>query len=700
MIKERIIRSDISKEMKYRYPIYAMDVITDRALPDVRDGLKPVHRRILFAMKELGLIPEKSYRKCARIVGDVLGKYHPHGDTSVYGALVRMAQDFSMRYTLIDGHGNFGSVDGDPASAMRYTESRMTNMLVEMLRDIDKDTVNFKPNFDGEEQEPVVLPSRYPNLLVNGSSGIAVGMATNIPPHNLGEIIDGCFAFIDNESIEIEELTQFIKAPDFPTGAIIINKNNMLNMYKNGQGKILIRAKYHLEYEEDKKQIVFTEIPYQVNKTKVCSNIAELINNKVEILKNILDVRDESDKEGMRIVVELKKNENEDLVLAQLFKKTHLQKSFSAEFRALVDGEPKVLNLKEMIKYYIEFQKEIISKRSEYDKKKMSERLMIITGLNLAIDNIDGTVKLIQESKNKSEAKEKIMDFLNINEKQADSILELKLYRLTSLDKDNFKKEFITLTDELKKLELILSDKNELKLVLKKELLDIKEKYDDGRRTELLQESETKSIEIKKEDLIEDFTTTLIYTQKNYFKKTRRYSEVQNVKDGDEVKTIIQCSNKDKAIFISNLGNAYFLNLWEQDEQLPSKMGQYLPNLLPLEKDESIVGMLSTNQYKGQVIYVFENSKISKIPLCSFQTKTNRTKLSNSIAQDNGKVLLITQITDDVDIELTDCFDKTKVINTKDINSKASKNTVGITSWNCKKQNFKVVSAKVLSDKQ
>ena len=691
-----VVESDISYEMKNRYPQYALSVIRGRALPDVRDGLKPVHRRILFAMELLGLYPEKGYRKCARIVGDVLGKYHPHGDTSVYDALVRMAQDFSMRYMLVDGHGNFGSIDGDGSASMRYTEARQSKISTEMVRDINKNTVDFMPNFDGEEQEPVVLPARYPNLLVNGSSGIAVGMATNIPPHNLGEIIDGCISYIDNENITIQELMRFIKAPDFPTGGVIVNQQNLLNVYQKGEGDIIIRGKYHIEYEDNKKQIVFTEMPYQANKQKICANIADLCTSQ-DILKNVVDVRDESDRDGMRMVIELKKTEDENKIVYFLFKKTKLQISFSSMFRALVDGAPEVLNLKEMIKYYVKFQKEIINRRSEYDKNKISERLMIITGLNKAIDNIDNTVKIIKESKNKSEAKQKIMIFLEINEKQTDAILELKLYRLTNLDKDNFRKEFNSLTSELKELDLILSDNNELKATLKQELLDIKDKYNDKRKTEITQEDKQNIVEIKQEDLIENFTTTLVYTKEGYFKKTRKYNEVQNIKDGDIIQTMIQCSNKDKAILISNQGNAYFLNLWEVNEKKPSIIGDFLPNLLPLEKNETIIGMLTTNQYRGEAVYIFENSKMAKIPLSSFETKTNRTKLSKAISQENGKLLLITQITDDIEIELTDSFDNTKVINTKDVNSKATRNTVGVTTWGSKKKGFTVISAKVMS---
>ena len=690
------IESDISYEMKHRYPEYALSVIKSRALPDVRDGLKPVHRRILYAMELLGLTPEKGYRKCARIVGDVLGKFHPHGDTSVYDALVRMAQDFSMRYTLIDGHGNFGSVDGDSAAAMRYTEAKMKNLLLEMLRDINKNTVDFVPNFDGEEQEPVVLPSRFPNLLVNGSSGIAVGMATNIPPHNLGEIIDGTIMLIDNPNIDIDKLTQIIKAPDFSTGGIITNCHQLSQMYSSGKGKIIIRSKYHIEYEDDKKQIVFTEIPYQVNKQKVCSNIADLWNKNDIVLKNILDVRDESDRDGMRIVIEIKKTENENKIVSYLFKKTKLQDSFSAEFRALVNGIPKLLNLKQILEYYIDFQQEVITRRSKFDLNKSEARLHVLEGLKIALDNLDNIISVIRNSKTTETAKDTLMQKFNLSEKQSQVILEMRLRRLTGLERDKIEEEFNELMKQIEYLKSILSNKESLNEVLKEELLEIKNKYDDGRKTEILQEDEVEVGEIKKEDLIEDFTTTLIFTEQGYFKKTRRYNEVQNVKEGDIVKTIVQCSNKDKAIFISNQGNAYFLNLWEVNEQLPSKMGQFLPNLLPLEKDETIIGMLTTNQYKGEAVLVYEDGHLVIIPLTSYATKQNATRLKNSLAKKLGLPILITQINEDADIELTDNLGKTKIVNTTGLNRNDSRNSQGARAWNSQKKGWSLVSAKVV----
>ena len=420
----KVLSVDIKNEMKKCYIDYAMSVIVGRALPDVRDGLKPVHRRILFSMQELGLYPEKGYRKCARIVGDVLGKYHPHGDSSVYDALVRMAQDFSMRYMLVDGHGNFGSVDGDGAAAMRYTESKMNKIAVEMLRDINKNTVDFMPNFDGEEQEPVVLPARYPNLLVNGSSGIAVGMATNIPPHNLGEIIDGTVMLIDNPDVTVLDLMTKIKGPDFPTGATIMGKSGIRAAYETGRGKIVVRANAEIEEENGRHKIIVTEIPYQVNKAKLIENIADLVKDKK--ITGISDLRDESDRDGMRIVIELKRDANPNIVLNLLYKHTKLQDTFGVIMLALVNNEPKVLNLKQILENYIEFQKEVITRRTIFDLNKAEARAHILEGLKIALDNIDEVISIIRNSKTGEIAKNTLMERFNFSEKQCQAILEMK----------------------------------------------------------------------------------------------------------------------------------------------------------------------------------------------------------------------------------------------------------------------------------
>ena len=479
----KYIHVDINNEMKKCYIDYAMSVIVGRALPDVRDGLKPVHRRILYSMQELGLEPQKGYRKCARIVGEVLGKYHPHGDSSVYDALVRMAQDFSLRYTLVDGHGNFGSVDGDSAAAMRYTEAKMNKIAVEMLRDIRKETVDFMPNFDGEEKEPVVLPSRYPNLLVNGSSGIAVGMATNIPPHNLGEIIDGTIILIDNPETTVLELMTAIQGPDFPTGAIVMGKAGIRAAYETGKGKIVVRSKTEIEEENGRNRIVVTEIPYQVNKAKLIENIADLVKDKK--ITGISDLRDESDREGMRIVIELKRDANPNVILNLLFKHTKMQDTFGVIMLALVDNEPKILNLKEVLTHYIEFQKEVVTRRTVFELNKAEARAHILEGLKIALDNIDDVIHIIRNSKTSDIAKSTLMERFQLSEKQAQAILEMRLRRLTGLERDKIEEELNEIMQYIEYLNSILADEMKLLGVIKEELREIKSKYNDERRTEI-----------------------------------------------------------------------------------------------------------------------------------------------------------------------------------------------------------------------
>ena len=467
----KYIHVDINNEMKKCYIDYAMSVIVGRALPDVRDGLKPVHRRILYSMQELGLEPQKGYRKCARIVGEVLGKYHPHGDSSVYDALVRMAQDFSLRYMLVDGHGNFGSVDGDSAAAMRYTEAKMNKIAVEMLRDIRKETVDFMPNFDGEEKEPVVLPSRYPNLLVNGSSGIAVGMATNIPPHNLGEIIDGTIMLIDNPETTVLELMTAIQGPDFPTGAIVMGKAGIRAAYETGKGKIVVRAKAEIEEENGRNRIVVTEIPYQVNKAKLIENIADLVKDKK--ITGISDLRDESDREGMRIVIELKRDANPNVILNLLFKHTKMQDTFGVIMLALVDNEPKVLNLKEVLTHYIAFQKEVVTRRTIFELNKAEARAHILEGLKIALDNIDDVINIIRSSKTSDIAKSTLMERFQLSDKQAQAILEMRLRRLTALERDKIEEELNEIMQYIEYLNSILADEMKLLGVIKEELIEI-----------------------------------------------------------------------------------------------------------------------------------------------------------------------------------------------------------------------------------
>ncbi len=510
---EKILPVDISHEMKKCYIDYAMSVIAGRALPDVRDGLKPVHRRILYSMHELGLTPDKGYRKCARIVGDVLGKYHPHGDTAVYDALVRLAQDFSIRYTLVDGHGNFGSVDGDSAAAMRYTEARLSKIALEMLRDINKNAIDFIPNFDGEEEEPVVIPSRFPNLLVNGSAGIAVGMATNIPPHNLTEVINGVIMLIENPEASIYELMTQIKGPDFPTAGIILGTSGIKSAYETGRGKVIVRAKTDIEEEKGRAKIIVTELPYQVNKAKLIENMAELVKDKR--LEGISDLRDESDRDGMRIVIELKRDANPNVVLNQLYKHTKMQDTFGIIMIALVDNEPQTLNLKQVLVHYLNFQKEVIRRRTKFELDKALARAHILEGLRIALDHIDEVINLIRSSKNTEEARNGLMNKFDLSEKQSQAILDMRLQRLTGLEREKIEDEYSELVKLIQHLKDVL-EKEELVLeIIKEELIEIKNKYGDERRTEIQRNND----EINIEDLIQEEDVVITLTHAGYIKR-------------------------------------------------------------------------------------------------------------------------------------------------------------------------------------
>jgi len=493
---------------------YAMSVIAGRALPDVRDGLKPVHRRILYSMSELNLTPDKPYRKSARIVGDVLGKYHPHGDSAVYLAMVRMAQDFSTRGLLVDGHGNFGSVDGDSPAAMRYTEARMSKLSLELLRDIDKETVDYTPNFDESLKEPSVLPARYPNLLVNGSNGIAVGMATSIPPHNLAEVIDATIHLIDNEDCAIEDLTQFIKGPDFPTSAIIMGKENIANAYSTGRGKVKVRARAYIEeLPKGRQQIIVTEIPYQVNKARLVEKIADLVKDKK--LEGISDLRDESNRNGMRIVIELKRDVNANIVLNNLYKHSQMEDTFSIIMLALVDGQPKVLNLKQMLYYYVKHQKDVVTRRTKFELNKAEARAHILEGLKIALDSIDAVIKLIRGSKTSIEAKTGLIEQFKLSEIQAQAILDMRLQRLTGLERDKIEAEYQELMKKITKLREILADEVLLLNVIKEEMRTIKENYSDERRTEIRHAEG----EIDERDLIEVEEIAITLTHFGYIKR-------------------------------------------------------------------------------------------------------------------------------------------------------------------------------------
>ena len=622
----KVINIDINKEMKRCYIDYAMSVIVGRALPDVRDGLKPVHRRILYSMQGLGLTPDKGYRKCARIVGEALGKYHPHGDTSIYDALVRMAQDFSMRYMLVDGHGNFGSVDGDSAAAMRYTEARMNKIAAEMLRDINKDTVDFIPNFDGEEQEPVVLPSRYPNILVNGSSGIAVGMATNIPPHNLGEIIDGTVMLIDNPELTSLELMTVIKGPDFPTGATIMGTSGIRAAYETGRGKIIVRAKAEIEEENGRHKIIVTELPYQVNKAKLIENIADLVKDKK--IAGISDLRDESDREGMRIVVELKRDANPSVILNLLYKHTKMQDTFGVIMLALVNNEPKVLSLKEVLSHYINFQKEVLTRRTIFELNKAEARAHILEGLKIALDNIDEVISIIRKSPTGEIAKNTLIERFNLSEKQAQAILEMRLRRLTGLERDKIEEEFNEIMKLVEYLNSILNNEEVLLSVIKDELIEVRNKYSDERRTTI----EKVMNEIDIEDLIQEEDVVVTLTNSGYIKRipADTYSaqkrggrgiQAMTTKEDDFVDHVSITSTHSDVLFFTNKGRVYKLRAYEIPDAGRTAKGTNIINLISIDQDERIETVLTVNDkiVDGYLFMATKHGIVKKTKLSEFK---------------------------------------------------------------------------------
>ena len=595
---ERIRPIDLEHEMKKSFISYAMAVIITRALPDVRDGLKPVHRRILYAMHELGVTPDKPYRKCARIVGDVLGKYHPHGDSSVYGALVRLGQDFATRYPLVDGQGNFGSVDGDGAAAMRYTEARMSKINMEMLADIDKETVDFSPNFDETLMQPNVLPSRFPNLLVNGSSGIAVGMATNIPPHNLGEVIDGVVKMIENPDVTTQELMECIKGPDFPTGGIILGRKGIYDTYATGRGRIITRAKTEVEpMQNGRQRIVVTEIPYMVNKAMLVAKIAELVHDKR--LEGISDIRDESDREGMRIVIELKRDVNSAVVLNYLYKHTQMQESFGAIMLALVDGEPKVLSLHQMLYHYLEHQKDVIVRRTRYDLDKAEARAHILEGLLIALDNIDEIVRIIRNSPNTVEAKTQLMERFALTDKQAQAILDMRLARLTGLERERLQEEYAELEKTIAYLRAVLADEKMVLGIIREEILAIKAKYADERRTQI----SLMDGEIDPEDLIQEDSVVVTLTHFGYVKRIPRATyRSQNrggkgimgmtTREEDYAEQMLVTSTHDEIMFFTNRGRVYSLKGYEIPEAGRAARGTAIVNLLQLTGGEKVTAMI------------------------------------------------------------------------------------------------------------
>jgi DNA gyrase subunit A len=628
----RIIPVDIEHEMKQSFIDYAMSVIVDRALPDVRDGLKPVHRRILHAMNQLNFTPDRAYRKCATTVGEVLGKYHPHGDAAVYDSIVRLAQDFSLRYPLVDGHGNFGSIDGDPPAAMRYTESRLTKIAMEMLRDINKDTVDFKPNFDEHEIEPVVLPSRFPNLLVNGSSGIAVGMATNIPPHNLSEVIDGIIKYIENPDITIDELIEIIKAPDFPTGGTIIGKNGVKEAYKTGRGRIVVRAVTDIEtYGNNRQRIVVTELPYQVNKARLIEKIADLVKDKR--IEGISDLRDESDRDGMRMVIELKRDANAGVVLNQLYKNTQLQDSFSANMLALVQSpegkfEPKILNLKEFIKYYVLHQEEIIRRRTRYDLEKAEARAHILEGLKIAHDNLDEVISIIRSSRTEALAKERLMERFSFSEKQAQAIVDMRLGRLTGLEREKLEEEYKDLLNKIAYYKDVLSKPELVHKIISEELLEIKNKYGDERRTTITIDE----TEIDMEDLIKDEDVVVTLTRFGYIKRTPidTYKSQKRggkgiagltTREDDFAVDVFITSTHRYLLFFTSKGRVYKLRAWQIPEAGRQARGTAIVNLLQLDSDEKVTAGIKIHGDEKDMYLVMATKQgmIKKTPLEQYE---------------------------------------------------------------------------------
>ena len=691
----RVISVDIKNEMKKCYIDYAMSVIVGRALPDVRDGLKPVHRRILYSMQELGLYPDKGYRKCARIVGDVLGKYHPHGDSSVYDALVRMAQDFSMRYMLVDGHGNFGSVDGDGAAAMRYTESKMNKIASEMLRDINKNTVDFMPNFDGEEKEPVVLPSRFPNLLVNGSSGIAVGMATNVPPHNLGEIIDGTVMLIDNPEVTVLDLMTKIKGPDFPTGATIMGKAGIRAAYETGRGKIVVRANAEIEEENGKHKIVVTEIPYQVNKAKLIENIADLVKDKK--ITGISDLRDESDREGMRIVIELKRDANPNIVLNLLYKHTKLQDTFGVIMLALVNNEPEVLNLKQILEHYVQFQKEVITRRTIFDLDKAEARAHILEGLKIALDNIDEVISIIRNSKTSEIAKNTLIERFNLSEKQCQAILEMRLRRLTGLERDKIEDEYNELMKQVEYLKAILASEERLLGVIKEELIEIKTKYSDERRSKI--EKIVNEIDI--EDLIQEEDVVITLTNSGYIKRilADTYSSQRRggkgiqamiTKEDDFVDHLMITSTHSDVLFFTNKGRVYKLRAYEIPDAGRQAKGTNLINLIAIEPDEKIQTVLTVTDEKREG-FLFMGTKggiVKKTPISEFKNLRKNGLIAISL-KDGDELLKVKNTYGDANIMVVTQNGYAVKFNEKDVRS-MGRTASGVKAINLKEDDVAV----------
>ena len=645
----KYIDREINEELKDSFLAYAMAVNVSRAIPDVRDGLKPVHRRILYDMNEISMTYDKPHKKCARIVGDVLGKYHPHGDSSVYGALVRLGQDFSIRYPLIDGHGNFGSVDGDPPAAYRYTEARLSKIANEMLRDIDKETVDYTPNFDGDYMEPTVLPSRFPNLLVNGSDGIAVGMATNIPPHNLREVTNAIIAQIHNPEISIEELIEYVPGPDYPTGGIILGKEGLKNAYVTGKGNVVVRAKTHYEVAGDRDRIIVDEIPYQVNKAELITYIANLVKDKR--IDGISFIRDESDRKGMRVVIDVKQGFQKEIVLNMLFKQTSLQTSYGITFLALADGTPKILNLKQMLAYYIAHQEQVITRRTRYDLAKAEERAHILEGLVTALANIDEVIKIIKSSADRQDASTKLQEAFLLSDKQAGAILDMRLQRLTNLEVEKLKEELEELHRLIIEYKEILADENKVKEIIVKELSEIADKYGDDRRSEI----STNVSNISIEDLIEKEDVVISMTHFGYIKRipVSEYraqarggmgSTGHKPKEEDFVEKMFISNTHDTIMFFTNFGKVYTLKGYDIPEGQKTARGRAMVNLLNLEEGEKVTTMLAQDiMEEGFLVIATKSGMIKKTDVAEYKNIRKNGKIAIALAE--GDELLAVEYT-------------------------------------------------------
>lgn len=700
---QNILEVELEKQMRKAYLEYSMSVIVSRALPDVRDGLKPVHRRILYGMEGLGLDPSKPTRKSARVVGEVMGKYHPHGDTAIYDAIVRLAQDFSTRYPLVNGQGNFGSIDGDDAAAMRYTEVKMTKIAKEMLRDINKDTVNFVGNFDDTEKEPEVLPARFPNLLVNGSNGIAVGMATNMAPHNLRESIDACISYMRNPEITIEEISNIIKGPDFPTGALILGKSGIKSAYETGKGKIKQRAVAEIQtFKKNRERIIVTELPYQVNKARLIEKIAEYVKDKK--LEGISDIRDESDRKGMRIVIEIKRDSNANIVLNNLYKQTQLENTFGIINLALVGGVPKILNIKELIKYYVEHQMEVVKRRTAFDLDKTKARKHIVEGLIIAIDHIDEVIKIIRSSYNDDEIKRIFNEKFGLTEDQSQAILEMKLRRLSGLEIEKLNDENKELEEKITYLESILGSEEKLKDLIADEMNEIKEAYGDDRRTKIVPDEGDFDLE----ELIEREDILITLTHEGYVKRlpidTYRVQNrggkginAGNTKENDFIQKIMTTNTHEDLLFFTSFGRVYSLKAYEIPEGTRTSRGQAIINILSLTSGEKITEIITLSELNNdsQIIFQTKNGKIKKTD-AKLYTSIQRNGIIAIGLNDGDSLISVRQLNDDNDIIIATKKGMAIKFSSKDVRS-MGRQAAGVKAINLNKDD-EVVSMNIVEN--